>query len=237
MKKIWDYGTSTPFQRTGLIILSLGVLSYLIWVFFGSHYGYDYTYPDVWINVVFDSDYFPRKRDFIVFHLYLYFIPLGLLMTWGYSLLIKLKKWIMGENKKQSINSEVLHFKDNEAAFEMACKYINTDIALGKPMVALAVQSKINDNELSAIMIKVADTSPFHTYASTKFTFEYPIENGALLGIVPYERNEEGSISDDRKRWLFAVVSELNPRYHSTKQMWSINKDFIREAAAREKVS
>jgi len=235
MKKLWNYGTSTPFQRIGLIILSIGILSYLAWVFIGNHYGYDYTRLNVWLDVIFDSDYFPRKRDFIFFHLYLYLIPLGLLMTWGYSLLIKIKNWIIGEKKTKSTNTEILHFKENEAAFEMACKYMDTDIAIGKPMVALAVQSKIDENELNVIMIKVADTSPFHTYASTKFTFKHPIENGALLGIVPYERNEDGSYSDDRKRWMFAVVSELNPRYHTTKQMWSIKKDFIKEAVAADK--
>lgn len=236
MKELWDYGTSTPIQRIGLIILTIGMLSYLTWIFTGYHHGYDYTDLAPWVNVIFDSDYFPKKRDFIFFHFYLYLIPLGLLMTWGYSLLTKLKNWIIGGNKTKSTNTEILHFKENEAAFEMACKYMNTDIAIGKPMVALAVQSKIDANELNVIMIKVADTSPFHTYASTKFTFKHPIKNGALLGIVPYERNEEGSYSDDRKRWMFAVVSELNPRYHTTKQMWSIKKDFIKEAVAAEKI-
>lgn len=235
MKNIWRYGTSKPTQRVGLIILLVGILSYSTWVFFGHHYGYDYTYANVWIDVVLDPDYFPKNRDFLFFHLYFYLIPVGLVMTWGYGLVVKLKSWIMGENKKQATNPEILHFKDNEAAFEMACEYMNTDISLGSPMVAIAVQSKINENELNAIMIKVADTSPFHTYASIKFTLEHPIENGALLGIVPYEKNEDESISDDRKRWLFAVVSELNPRYHLTKQMWSIKKDFIKEAVAREK--
>jgi len=234
LKKIWAYGVSTPFQRMGLIILSIGILSYLTWVFTGNHYGYDYTYPDRWINVIFDPDYFPEKRNFVFFHLYLYLVPAGLLMTWGYRLLVKLKSWIMGENKKQPVNTDILYFKSSEAAFEMACKYMDTNIALGKPMVALAVQSKVEAG-LNVIMIKVADTPAFHTYASTKFTLDYPIESGSLLGIVPYERNEEGELSDERKRWLFAVVSELNPTYHSTKQMWSIKIDFIKEAVAREK--
>lgn len=236
MKKVWEYGTSSPIQRVGLIILSIGMLSYLTWVLTGSRYGYDYTYPDRWIDVIFDPDYFPEKRDFVFFHLYLYLVPTGLLMTWGYRLLVKLKSWIMGENKKKPVNTEILHFKDNKAAFDMACKYMDTDIAQGKPMVALAVHSKV-ENELNAIMIEIADTSPFHTYASTKFTLEHPIESGALLGVVPYERNEDGEYSDERKRWLFAIVSELNPKYHSTKQMWSIKKDFIKEAVARGKGS
>ena len=121
MKKIWEYGTSTPIQRVGLILLSIGMLSYLSWIFTGYHHGYDYTDPDPWINVIFDPDYFPRKRDFIFFHLYLYLIPLGLLMTWGYGLLIKLKNWVLGENKTKSTNTEILHFKNNEAAFETLC--------------------------------------------------------------------------------------------------------------------
>lgn len=30
---------------------------------------------------------------------------------------------------------------------------------------------------------------------------------------------------DERKHWLFLAAFELNPKFHTTKQMWSI-KDF-----------
>lgn len=42
---------------------------------------------------------------------------------------------------------------------------------------------------------------------------------------------------DERKHWLFLVISEINPKYHSKKKMWSIKTDFLREAVARERDS
>ena len=237
MKKLWSYGTSTPFQRIGLIILSIGILSYLAWVFIGNHYGYDYTRLNVWLDVIFDSDYFPEKRDFIFFHFYLYLLPLGLLMTWGYSLLIKLKNWIMGENKKKPASMEIMYFKDNEAAFEMVCKYMDTSINPDKPVVAISMQDMKRPSE--PIMIKVAGEPPFYAHTATHYTGDHLIKKGDLLGVVPFEKTEYITSymeNDERKQWLFFVASEINPSFHSKKQMWSIKKNFLIEAAEREKM-
>ena len=235
MKRIWNYGTSTPVQRIGLIVLFIGVFSYLAWVFAGYHRGYDYTDIESWVYVIFDSDYFPRERDFIFFHLYIYLIPVGLLMTWGYKLLVKLKNWIMGENKKKSVNTEILHFKDNEAAFEMVCEYMDTDIAQDKPVIAISMQEMRRPSE--PIMIKVAGEPPFYAHTATYYTEDHLIKKGDLLGVMPFTKTEHITSymeGDERKHWLFLVVSELNPKFHTTKQMWSIKKDFLGEAAARE---
>ena len=237
MKKLWNYGTSTPFQRIGLIILSIGILSYLAWVFIGNHYGYDYTRLNVWLDVIFDSDYFPEKRDFIFFHFYLYLLPLGLLMTWGYSLLIKLKNWIMGENKKKPASMEIMYFKDNEAAFEMVCKYMDTSINPDKPVVAISLQDMTRPSE--PIMIKVASEPPLYAHTATNYTRDHLIKKGDLLGVVPFEKTEYITSymeDDERKQWLFFVSSELNPSFHSKKQMWSIKNNFLLEAVEREKV-
>ena len=224
-------------KRIGLIILSIGILSYLAWVFIGNHYGYDYTRLNVWLDVIFDSDYFPEKRDFIFFHFYLYLLPLGLLMTWGYSLLIKLKNWIMGENKKKPASMEIMYFKDNEAAFEMVCKYMDTSINPDKPVVAISMQDMKRPSE--PIMIKVAGEPPFYAHTATHYTGDHLIKKGDLLGVVPFEKTEYITSymeDDERKQWLFFVSSELNPSFHSKKQMWSIKNNFLLEAVEREKV-
>lgn len=228
LKKIWNYGTSTPVQRIGLIISGIGILSYITWVFTGRHYGYYYTDPNLWIDVIFDSDYFPKKRDFVFFHLYLYFIPVGLIMTWGYKLLVRLKSWIMTGSKKKPSNAEVLHFKDNAAAFEMACEFMDTDIIHKKPVIALV--SDLSNDGLEVITIKIADKHPFLTYASTRFTSNYPLQLNDLIAAIPYKTKDENG----EDKWIFVVSSKLNPRYHVKKQMWSIEIDFIKEATTRE---
>lgn len=236
LKKIWNYGTSTPVQRIGLIISGIGILSYITWVFTGRHYGYYYTDPNLWIDVIFDSDYFPKKRDFVFFHLYLYFIPVGLIMTWGYKLLVRLKSWIMTGSKKKPSNAEVLHFKDNEAAFEMACKYMDTNIVLDKSVIAISMQDMKKPSE--PIMIKVAGEPPFHAHTATYYTEDHLIKKGDLLGVMVFKKAEHITSymqDDERKQWLFLVVSELNPRYHMTKKMWSIKNNFLMDAAEREK--
>lgn len=86
---LWEYGTSAPLQRFGFIILSLGFLSFFSWIF----------KREMNIDDIFNTYYFPDERDFIFFHLYLYFIPFGLLMTWGYKLLLYVKQWIFNGQK------------------------------------------------------------------------------------------------------------------------------------------
>lgn len=148
-----------------------------------------------------------------------------------------LKKYqIYGENKKESTSLEILYFKDNEAAFEMVCKYMDTDIVQDKPVIAISMQEMKKPSE--PIMIKVAGDPPFHAHTATHYTGDHLIKKGDLLGVMPFTKTEHVTSymeNDERKQWLFLVTSELNPKFHTTKQMWSIKKDFLREAAAQEK--
>lgn len=228
MRKIWKYCTSSPTQRVGLIILSIGLLSYLAWVFAEYRYGYDYRYIDRWVGVIFDPDYYPRNRDFLFFHLYLYLIPIGLLMTCGYKLLVKLKKWVMVGNKKELVNDQILHFKDNEAAFDMACKFMDVNIVQDKPVIAISMQNMKKPSE--PIMIKVAGDPSFFAHTATNYTGDHLIKKGDLIGVMPFKKTENITSymeGDERKQWLFLVISEINPKYHTTKQMWSIKRDFL----------
>lgn len=236
LKKSWAHGTTSPFQRIGLIILSIGMLSYLSWVFTGHHQGYDYTDPDPWINVIFDHEYFPGRRDFLFFHLYLYLMPIGILMTWGYGLLIKLKNWVMSGNKNKPSSMEIMYFKDNEAAFEVISQYMDTSIIQDKPIVAISMQDMKKPSE--PIMIKVAGDPPFYAHSATYYTGDHLIKKGDLLGVMPYEKTKNITSymeSDERKQWLFLVISELNPKFHTVKKMWSIKEDFLKKAVELEK--
>ncbi|QXA08339.1 hypothetical protein I6L27_02005 [Acinetobacter pittii] len=83
MKKLWAYGTTFPLQRIGLIILLLGIVSFISWciesriVFWIDAYSGWATY------------YYPENYEYFFYKLHPFFIPLGLLMTW---LLIPSKK-------------------------------------------------------------------------------------------------------------------------------------------------
>lgn len=140
--------------------------------------------------------------------------------------------------KKEMKNKiEVMHFKDNDAAFEMVCNFMDTDIVQDKPVIAISMQDMKRPSE--PIMIKVAGDPPFHAHTATHYTGDHLIKKGDLLGVVPFEKTEYVTSymeDDERKQWLFYVTSELNPSFHSKKQMWSIKKNFLMEAVAREKM-
>lgn len=149
-----------------------------------------------------------------------------------------LKKYqIYGENKKEATSLEILYFKDNEAAFEMVSNFMDTSIIQDKPVVAISMQDMKKPSE--PIMIKVAGEPSFYAHTATHYTGDHLIKKGDLLGVMPFTKTEHITSymeNDERKQWLFLVISELNPRFHTTKQMWSIKNDFLREAVEREKL-
>ena len=88
IKKMWSYGTQKPVQRIGLILLCVGIISFVLWDIndtafrFSSYYGFYWSYS------------FPDKYDFWIYHLHVYLIPIGLMASWGYPSLQKLQKWV-----------------------------------------------------------------------------------------------------------------------------------------------
>lgn len=142
---------------------------------------------------------------------------------------------LLNINKKSPNNLEILHFKDNEAAFEMINKYMDSLIIQDKPVVAISVQDMKKPSE--PIMIQVGGDPPFYAHAATYYTGEHLIKKGDLLGVMPYEKIEHITSymeGDERKQWLFIVISELNPKFHVTKKMWSIKNDFLEKAVILE---
>jgi hypothetical protein len=168
--------------------------------------------------------------------LILFWITLGKPPVGIQGLFRKSKHGDINGNNKEKIDKEVLYFKDNNAAFEMSSKYMDTEIVQDKPVIAISVQEMKRPSE--PIMIKVAGDPPFLAHASTSYTGDHLIKKGDLLGVMPFRKVEHITSymeGDERKHWLFLVISEINPRYHCKKKMWSIKKDFLREAVAREK--
>lgn len=82
--KTWNYSKSTPFQRVGIVVVCLGFLSLLSWM----------IKEDLSMISIFDSYNQPRSRDSILFHLYLYLIPLGLTMSLCYSFIYGIFNWV-----------------------------------------------------------------------------------------------------------------------------------------------
>lgn len=137
--------------------------------------------------------------------------------------------------KEKKLEMQIMPFKDNEAAFEMACKYMDTDIVLDKPVIAISMQDMKKPSE--PIMIKVAGDPSFNAHTATYYTGNHLIKKGDLLGVIPFKKTEHLTSymkDDERKHWLFLVISELDPKYHMTKKMWSIKNNFIKESALRE---
>ncbi len=150
-------------------------------------------------------------------------------MIWVLKIYFSVKK-----NKKNKM--EILHFKDNEAAFEMISKFMDTSIIKDKPVVAISMQDMKRPSE--PIMIKVPGEPPFYAHTATHFTNDHLIKKGDLLGVMPYTKTEHLTSymeNDERKQWLFVVISELNPSFHLKKEMWSIKNDFLKKAADIEK--
>lgn len=220
INKLWIYGTKKPVQRVGVIVLAIGVISSILWMVESGRA----------LEIFFNSYYFPRSYDSFIYHLYLFLIPFGFILSWGYKVILSIKLWIFGNNKNtKPAGIEVMHFKSNEAAFEMACEFMDTDVIHKKPVIALVVA--ISDDDLKVITVKIADKQPFLTYASTRFAANYPLQPNDFLAAIPYKTEDENG----DERWIFVVSSKLNPRYHLKKQMWSIEIDFLKEATNSEK--
>lgn len=85
IKYLWTYGTNKPIQRIGLIFLIIGITSLFAWMerdYIGIYY--------------FFSEYrMPSSSYSLFYHLHIYLLPVSILMTWGYGILLKLKNWII----------------------------------------------------------------------------------------------------------------------------------------------
>lgn len=230
LKKIWGYGTSTPIQRIGIIILFIGFSSLLLWV-----YKAELAFEDL-----FNPYYMPRSRDSFIFHLFIYLIPIGLLMSFGYRILIKLKEWVFNDraaavkynvqNKQKKFGStqskQNLHFKNNSAAFEFASTLYNPNLLIGQNFFGI-LRTKCNpENEHSFFIIELAGSQ--EKILVTGINDKYlDLLN---VGNIVYWRLEE-NFGEKRILDIVAkgyIMATLNPEYNPTTKLWSVRNNLTK---------
>ncbi|MCM1957922.1 hypothetical protein NCZ17_00865 [Acinetobacter modestus] len=87
-KKFWIIGTTKPLQRIGIIFLLIGLVSFFAWDYENTVFRFSIYYGFYW------SYRFPDRYDSWFYHLHVYLIPIGLMTSWGYPFLQKIKKWV-----------------------------------------------------------------------------------------------------------------------------------------------
>jgi hypothetical protein len=232
LKKIWAYGTSTPIQRFGVIILIIGLLSLLSWI-----YKTDMAFEDI-----FDPYYMPRSRDFIFFHFYLYFIPIGLLLSWGYSFLIKTKRWIVnGNNTNRSTeNNKVnnlfknfnkpklknLHFKDNLAAFKYASENYKAVMTPNKMSLGIIQDEFQLKDGSNCFLVQLADIGKTTLVSGFNDNFSGQLSKGNLIYWGFVEQIEDKNFPHISA--IGHVLATLSPELDPNNGKWVIKKDLTK---------
>lgn len=227
INKIWSYGTKHPTQRVGVIILAIGIVSAILWMFEN----------DVTLEVFFVSYYFPRSSDLFIYHLYLFFIPIGLLMSWGYGFLLKIKYWVVnGKFKDKAKPKKVsrphtppkknLHFKTTLAAFQFAVpmyltKFSVNDLNFG----IIQDKSELQDGSYH-FLVQLADMRT--TMIVSGFNDKYA--DDINVGNLVYWKMTE-LIDDANPVEIPAVgfvAATLYPEFNPNNKSWKIKKDLTK---------
>lgn len=209
--KIWRYGSKEPIQRIGIIILIIGLISLFSWVY----------KRNLDFNELFNTYYLPEHRDFIFFHLYLYFIPIGLLMSWGYSLILKIKKWIF---KEDSNLNKKLNFKDSLAAFKFAATVYKPNFEDKKASFGLIQNVQKDENGKLSFFIQLAsqDSTTFVVGYNNKYA-NY-LKQGDLVywGFDQFVPDRFDTVA------LGYVLAVLKPEFDVTKSRWTVLQDLTK---------
>lgn len=225
IKKIWNYGTITPVQRSGLIILGFGLISLISWAIKNNFFYYTYYYP---------NDFFPTKRDSFFYHLYLYLIPVGLLMTWGYHLLYKIKFWIFnGKNiniftdknkSSQSLQEQKnIYFKNNLAALKFVSKNYTTQTTYDQINIGI-VQDRVltKDGKILFVIAITNDDNPILVGGfNHNFTTSIVVGNLVYWDYIGPQINENSFHIEV----LGIVTAILSPEFNPNTSRWVIQKD------------
>lgn len=230
MRKIWDYGTSTPIQRIGIIVLSLGLVSLLAWV----------IKEDLSFEDIFDSYHLPRHRDSFFFHLYFYLIPLGFLMSWGYQVLLKLKEWVLNgvseriepkiEAKKRQSNiptKKNLHFKNNLAAFKYASENYVACMLPGQMTLGIIQEVfQLKDGSYS-FLVQLADKNKTTLTSGFNEKYATQIGKGNLVywGFVEKVDQPKDYFQISAIGHILAI---LHPEFNPNDGKWSIKSNLTK---------
>lgn len=221
MKRLWNYGTSTPIQRVGVIILSIGLISLISWL----------IKADIDIEYIFNENSFPRSRDSFFFHLYLYFIPLGFLMSWGRIFLLKTKDWVMNgytqkkpESQKSKPNytpQKNLHFKNNNEAFKFAMNLYSTNYTAKQMYFGMVKDITIVNNKYQ-FLVQLADQN--RTVLVNGYNDKYA--NNISKGNLVYWGYVDKTISNTLGiEAVGHILATLHPEYNPNNFRWSIKEN------------
>lgn len=217
MKRIWNYGTSTPIQRVGVIFLAIGLFSLFSWIF----------KEDLSFSDLLDPYYLPKSRDSFLFHLFIYFIPLGLLMSWGYQILIKVKDWVLSGNTKtpNSPKNQKLYFKDAVAAYEFACTIYPPKLDLNMSYVGLVKDIVLTTSERFQYTIELANSdTPIKVYG-------YNDEHSKTLrlnNLVLWQCEKPVSKNQLNIEALGTIVAILQPVFDPSQNVWLIHSNLTK---------
>ncbi len=222
MGKLWNYGTSTPIQRVGVIILGIGLLSLITWI----------IKEDLSFDDLFDPYYLPDSRDSFFFHLFLYLIPIGLSMSWGYQILVRIKEWIIND-RPEKLKSEQkkfytppkknLHFKNNLAAFQFAAQQYSANMSPKK--VSLGIIQDIYKFEDGSIQffIQLADVGKTTLVSGINDKHSEKLSKGNLIywGYID-QVDEPNSLHVVA---IGHILASLYPEYDPNNGKWVIRHD------------
>lgn len=232
MKKLWQYGTSTAIQRIGVIVLFMGLFSFFLWIIIA-----DLDFVDI-----FNPSYFPRSRDSLIFHLYLYFIPVGLLMSWGYFILVEIKKWVVnGANKSEEIgiksDSNIrkfrnkpklknLHFNNNLAAFKYASENYEASMISNKMSLGIIQDKYQLKNGSQCFLVQLADVGKTTLVGGFNDNYSNNLSKGNLIYWGFVEQIEDKDFPDISA--IGHVLATLSPELDPNNGKWVIKKDLTK---------
>lgn len=218
MKKIWAYGTSTPLQRVGIIILGIGLISLISWM----------IKEDLAFDDLFEPHYLPRSRDSFFFHLFFYLIPIGLLMSWGYQVLVKTQEWVFGKIKEEDkpLAEQKLYFKDNIAAYDFASTIYPATLDLDTSYVGLIKDVILTTNERFQYTIELANTD------TTIKVYGYNDDNShsiRLGNLVLWHCEKPISNKNHLNiEALGTIIATLQPVFDPNHRTWLIQSNFTK---------
>lgn len=209
--KIWRYGSKEPIQRIGIIILIIGLISLFSWM-----YKRDLDFYDL-----LDTYYLPEQKDAFFFHFYIYCIPLGLLMSWGYSFVLKIKKWIFKEDSDLNKN---LNFKDSLAAFKFAATVYKPNFEANKASFGIIQNVLKDENGKLSFFIQLAsqDSTTFVVGYNNKYA-NY-LKQGDLVywGFDQFVPDRIDIVA------LGHVLAVLKPEFDVKKSRWTVLQDLTK---------
>ncbi|ELB7713596.1 hypothetical protein RH756_000714 [Salmonella enterica] len=127
-----------------------------------------------------------------------------------------------------------LCFKDNESAFDYACKYCTTDISERQGLIALVITDLEPDDDGNAIYaVKISSDDggfivPAIFMKNKSDVGTSPLIKGDLVIWVPSQYSDEmaNTLGDKRKGWMGYLAAKAEPKL-SLSEGWCIKERYI----------